>query len=109
MSRRRRWLARLLIAADRQMLEWIALGATATVVTPDDGDVRWLARHAETSVVAAGDAGGGRRWQDAGWWLVFPGAALALLWFRPGWVVDVSGTRRDAADGRWRSIGYSSR
>lgn len=63
-----------------------ALGATVTAVTPDDRDVRALARHAEISVVAA-DPHGGQRWQDAGWWLVFPGAALMLLWFRPGWVV----------------------
>ncbi len=76
-------------ALDRAALqaEAGALGATVTVVTPDDDDVRWLARHAETSVVTSG-AAGGRRWRDAGWWLVFPGAALALLWFRPGWMVQ---------------------
>src|SRR5262249_12324983 len=69
-------------ALDRAALRTMAgaLGATVTVVSPDDTDVRWLARHARTSVVAS-DAAGGRRWQDAGWWLVFPGAALALLWF----------------------------
>src|SRR5262245_42572418 len=75
-------------ALDRAALqaEAGALDATVTVVTPDDADVRWLARHAKTSVVAS-DAAGGRRWQDAGWWLVLPGAVLARLWFGPGWIV----------------------
>lgn len=64
------------------------LGADVTVVTPDDADVRQLARRAQARVVAApGTAGEGARWQDAGWWLAFGVAAIALAWFRPGWVV----------------------
>jgi Ca-activated chloride channel family protein len=65
-----------------------ALDATLTVVTPDDGDVRGLARHTEASLVTASAGQTGERWQDAGYWLVFGVAALTLTWFRPGWSVQ---------------------
>jgi Ca-activated chloride channel family protein len=65
-----------------------ALDATLTVVSPDDRDVRWLARHTETSLVAAAAEQAGERWKDAGYWLAFPVAALTLVWFRPGWLVQ---------------------
>jgi Ca-activated chloride channel homolog len=65
-----------------------ALDATLTIVSPNDRDVRWLARHTETSLVAASAEQTGKRWKDAGYWLVFAVAALALMWFRPGWLVQ---------------------
>jgi Ca-activated chloride channel family protein len=65
-----------------------ALDATLTIVSPDDRDVRWLARHTETSLVAASAEQTGERWKDAGYWLVFAVAALMLAWFRPGWLVQ---------------------
>jgi Ca-activated chloride channel family protein len=64
-----------------------ALDATLTLVCPDDRDVRWLALHTETSLVAAPAEQAGERWQDLGYWLAFAVAALALMWFRPGWLV----------------------
>jgi Ca-activated chloride channel family protein len=64
------------------------LDATLTIVSPDDRDVRWLARHTETSLVTASAEQSGERWKDAGYWLVFGVAALALMWFRPGWMVQ---------------------
>jgi len=76
-------------ALDRAALDKAAdaLDATLTVVSPDDRDVRWLARHTETSLVAASPEQSGERWKDAGYWLVFAVAALMLVWFRPGWLV----------------------
>jgi Ca-activated chloride channel family protein len=73
-------------ALDRAALNKMAdtLDATLTVVSPDDGDVHWLARHSETSLVRSAAAESGERWQDMGYWLVFAVAALALMWFRPG-------------------------
>src|SRR5262249_17687101 len=70
-------------ALDRATHAW---GASLTVVSPDDSDVRWLARHVRTRMVAAAGAHeAGERWQDAGYWLVWVAAALSLMWFRPGW------------------------
>jgi Ca-activated chloride channel homolog len=79
-------------ALDRAALDKAAdaLDATLTTVSPDDSDVRWLARHTATSLVAVSVEQTGERWKDAGYWLVFGIAALALMWFRPGWVVQWS-------------------
>jgi Mg-chelatase subunit ChlD len=65
-----------------------ALDATLTIVSPDDRDVRWLAQHTETSLVVAAAEQSDERWRDVGYWLVFAVAALALVWFRPGWLVQ---------------------
>jgi Ca-activated chloride channel family protein len=64
-----------------------ALDATLTIVTPDNRDVRWLARHTETRAVSASADQSGERWKDADYWLIFGIAALTLMWFRPGWLV----------------------
>jgi Ca-activated chloride channel homolog len=79
-------------ALDREALNKAAeaLDATLTTVSPDDSDVRWLARHTATSLVAVSAEQTGERWKDAGYWLVFGVAALALMWFRPGWLVQWS-------------------
>jgi Ca-activated chloride channel homolog len=67
-----------------------ALDATLTIVGPDDSDMRWLARHTATSLVVGSAEQTGERWKDAGYWLGFGVAALALMWFRPGWLVQWS-------------------
>jgi Ca-activated chloride channel family protein len=76
-------------ALDRAALEKAAstTGASLTLVSPDDSDVRRLVRHVATSVRAAQPAEASARWQDAGYWLVPGVVLLALVWFRPGWVV----------------------
>jgi Mg-chelatase subunit ChlD len=76
-------------ALDRTALEQAAstAGASLTLVSPDDSDVRRLVRHVATSVRAAPPAEASARWQDAGYWLVPGVALLALVWFRPGWGV----------------------
>jgi Ca-activated chloride channel family protein len=73
---------------ERQSLESAAsrLGTTVDVLTADDADVRRLASNSRFSTVA-GEGEDGRRWRDAGWSLVPMLALLALLWFRPGWMV----------------------
>jgi Ca-activated chloride channel family protein len=67
-----------------------ALDATLTIVSPDDRAVRWLARHTATSVVTTSAEQSGEHWKDVGYWLVFSIAALGLMWFRPGWLVQWS-------------------
>jgi Ca-activated chloride channel family protein len=77
-------------ALDRNALKQVAdaVGGTLTVVSPDDRDVKQLARHIETRFVAAQETDGGARWQDTGYWLTPVISLLVLLWFRPGWVVQ---------------------
>jgi Ca-activated chloride channel family protein len=79
-------------ALDRAALDKAAdaSDATLTLVSPDDRDVRWLARHTKISLVTASVEQSGERWKDAGYWLVFGIAALVLMWFRPGWLVQWS-------------------
>ena len=76
-------------ALDRVALEKAAsaAGASLTLVSPDDSDVQRLVRHVATSISAAQVADASVRWQDAGYWLVPAVTLLALVWFRPGWVV----------------------
>lgn len=65
------------------------LNAPVVRVTPDSTDVDQLARNTRFSAV--GEQAGGERWKDAGYWLVFPLAAMALFWFRRGWMVQAAG------------------
>lgn len=61
-------------------------GIDLATVTADDEDVRWAAQRIATHLEQARSAEGGR-WQDEGWWLVMPIAALGALWFRRGWTI----------------------
>jgi Ca-activated chloride channel family protein len=75
-------------ALDRQTLAAAAraLHGDLVEVSIDDSDVRTLARrfdrlrYSETTEE-------GERWQDAGYYLLFPLAVIALLWFRRGWAI----------------------
>jgi Ca-activated chloride channel family protein len=55
-------------------------------VTPDDSDVKWVVRHAQTHL-AQREAKTSTRWKDEGWWLVLPIGLLGALWFRRGWTI----------------------
>jgi len=55
-------------------------------VTPDDTDVRWIARRVHTHL-AQKTTDEQARWQDEGWWLTIPIALCGALWFRRGWTV----------------------
>ncbi|MGK7913874.1 MAG: VWA domain-containing protein [Synechococcus sp.] len=59
-------------------------GASIVEVSQDNRDVRTIARQSAATVTQA-EALQSDRWQDFGYWLVYPIAALALLWFRRGW------------------------
>jgi Ca-activated chloride channel family protein len=63
-----------------------AAGGALVVVTPDDADLRELARSIDRSVKRAPLAEG-ERWRDAGYWLMPLFALLALIFFRPGGAV----------------------
>src|SRR5262245_28276378 len=53
-------------------------------VSVDDSDIRAVERRIETRFQAAQADQAGARWRDDGYWLLFPGALLGLLWFRRG-------------------------
>jgi Ca-activated chloride channel family protein len=48
-----------------------------------DADIRSVLRAVESQLLAAVDPSA--RWQDQGWWLIWPAGALLLLAFRRGW------------------------
>jgi Ca-activated chloride channel family protein len=59
-----------------------SLGADVTLMSPDNSDVRSLARSAGRAPVAVAAAGEGTRWAESGWWLVPLVALLSLNTFR---------------------------
>jgi Mg-chelatase subunit ChlD len=77
-------------SAERRELEQAAqtLNAPLVFIAPDERDINALRSHIEHSLTAVAEAEGGERWRDAGYWLLPLLCVLALLWFRPGWVVS---------------------
>ncbi|HKA81134.1 MAG TPA: VWA domain-containing protein [Xanthobacteraceae bacterium] len=81
-------------------------------VSIDDSDIRALARRIETSFQAAQAEQAGARWRDEGYWLLLPGVALGLLWFRRGttvqWIILLlalhGGTARAQEPSRFKSL-----
>lgn len=64
-----------------------ALGATLIPSSPDQADVTAIVRRLDRGDSAAGVAGEGQHWREAGYWLVPVLALLVLLWFRRGWAL----------------------
>lgn len=64
-----------------------ALGGVLVATTPDQSDVVAIVRRLDRGDNAAGVAGEGEHWREAGYWLVPALAFLVLLWFRRGWVL----------------------
>jgi Ca-activated chloride channel homolog len=83
-------LAPLVRGPERDVLGKAAaeIGASFLGVTPDDADIRKLARQAK--FVSAIVSGEGDQWQDAGYWLVPMIVLLSAFWFRRGWMVTTS-------------------
>jgi Ca-activated chloride channel family protein len=81
----RRIVARL----DREGLETLAdrAGVWVGSATVDQADVDRIDRRMERHLRSAREDDPGARWSDAGYWLSWPVALLALLWFRKGWTV----------------------
>lgn len=63
------------------------LSASFVPVAPDDSDVEALTSRTVTRLVASAADDTESRWEDAGYFLLYPLALLVLLWFRPGWFV----------------------
>lgn len=63
-----------------------ALGASLVPLSPDDADVRRIARRLDVSRASVGDPTS-ERWAEAGYWLMPLLAALVAAWFRRGWVL----------------------
>ncbi len=80
---------RIVATLDREGLDALATDAGAWVggATVDDADIDAIGRRMQRHLASAQSDDPEARWQDAGYWLVFPVALLALLWFRRGWRV----------------------
>lgn len=85
---------------DLASLERVArsTGGSVTLVTADDHDVRTLARAATRDIGQVSATDHQEAWKDAGYWLLFPLALMALLWSRRGWAVALP-ERRPAPGG----------
>jgi Ca-activated chloride channel family protein len=81
----RRVVARL----DKASLESLARDADAFVatITVDDEDIRRVERAAQRHLQNVEARNQQTRWRDAGYYVVFPLALFAALWFRRGWTV----------------------
>lgn len=64
-----------------------ALGGRLEFIAPDERDIDAIAAYVEADFTAVLETEAGTRWQDEGYWLLFPIIVLALFWFRAGWVV----------------------
>jgi Ca-activated chloride channel homolog len=64
-----------------------ALGARLEFIAPDERDIDAIAAYVEADFNSVLETEAGTDWQDEGYWLLFPIIALALFWFRPGWLV----------------------
>lgn len=64
------------------------LNAKLTFITPDERDIDAVTAQVEADFSSVVDeTAEGVRWQDGGYWLLFPLVGFALFWFRAGWVV----------------------
>lgn len=63
------------------------LTASAVRVTPDNSDVRQLDRLLNAAYRRAMLENTDQPWEDRGFWLAWPAAALMLIWFRRGWTM----------------------
>jgi Ca-activated chloride channel family protein len=62
-------------------------GAAVVAATPDRADVAEITRRVAAAWRAALDRDERLQWEDRGWLLAWPAAALTLLWFRRGWTM----------------------
>lgn len=75
---------------DRAGLRAAASAGGGTLVTSavDDSDIDDLSRRVQRHLVNAIESDENLQWRDAGYFLVWPLALFALLWFRRGWTVQ---------------------
>ena len=79
---------RLDTSIDVPLLRRVASEADVAVVraSTGDADIRQLSRTIQSNLRLADDPDA--EWRDQGWWLLWPAALLALLWFRRGWTMQ---------------------
>lgn len=75
---------------DRAGLRAATSAGNGTLVASavDDSDVADLNRRVQRHLVNAIESDENLQWRDAGYFLVWPLALIALLWFRRGWTVQ---------------------
>jgi Ca-activated chloride channel family protein len=75
---------------DRTGLRAAASAGGGTLVSSavDDSDIEDLNRRVQRHLVNAIESDENLQWRDAGYFLVWPLALFALLWFRRGWTVQ---------------------
>lgn len=80
----------LLGSFDADALRQLAQAARAPLgsLSVKDDDLDWVEQHAQRHFQAVQDAGGPVHWKDAGYWLCWPLALLALGCLRRGWNVN---------------------
>jgi Ca-activated chloride channel family protein len=78
---------------DQTGLEQLAKAADAPLgsLTLDDDDLDWIELHAQRHFAQASPDAGQIHWKDAGYWLTWPLALLALLCIRRGWYLNWAG------------------
>ena len=75
--------------ADKTLQSAIAaLDARLIETTVDSGDIDTLRRRLASAAAQPAEPGEAQRWQEAGYWLTWVIAAIALGWFRRGWVIS---------------------
>lgn len=74
---------------DRQGLDAVAkqAGAYVTEVTTDATDIRRINQHIQRHLAQVQESKSDR-WQNEGYWLLYPLAILILFWFRRGWTIQ---------------------
>ena len=80
----RRLYSKLDVSALRSLKQ---LNISATTLTLDDDDIKWIQRHVQHHLQAVQQRGSMTRWIDEGYWLTVPIAVIAAFWFRKGWAV----------------------
>ncbi|MDQ1760346.1 VWA domain-containing protein [Achromobacter aegrifaciens] len=80
----------LLGSFDEDALKQLAQAARAPLgsLTLNDDDLDWVTLHAERHFQEVQDADKPLHWKDAGYWLCWPLALLALLALRRGWNIN---------------------
>lgn len=80
--------ARIDTAIDPAILDRVSRQSGMTIIrnSAGDADIRRLLRSVESALSRAEDPDS--RWQDQGWWFLWPALFLSLGWFRRGWTMQ---------------------
>ncbi len=62
-------------------------GISSATITLNDDDIQWTQRHVQHHLEMLQQRDSKMRWIDEGYWLTIPICAIAMFWFRKGWVV----------------------